>query len=275
MRFTLFINQVKTIEWNLTVQQSILFSYLHDLPTWAQCDMFDGKAFWWSGRDKIISELPILTSKPDTIKKYMQALEDKGLIERHTYKNRAYVRVTERGKEWNSSEASDSPKGGMIIPTKGGAGSLLGGDLNPPNKNTNDHNTNDQSTNNNLTRKRDEFFSKLDFSSWPSIPELSILQEWKKLRTQKRAPITQHVINAFGKKMTIAQQELELSPTDVLEICLERGWQGFELSWIEKTAFERKQQTVGMNRQQALEARNQAVVDEWLEERSGRVIDHE
>lgn len=119
MRFSLFINQAKAMEWGLNVQQAILFSYLHDLPTWGKCTVINGEAFWWSGKDKVICELPILTDKPDTVKRHMAALEKAGLIERITHQNRPLVRITDKGKQWNKHEGggeNNPDQGGKKIP---------------------------------------------------------------------------------------------------------------------------------------------------------------
>ncbi|GHZ69159.1 Primosomal protein I [Vibrio cholerae] len=143
MRFSLYINQEKAMQWGLNIQQAILFSYIHDLPTWGKSFVVSGEVYYWSGKDKIISELPILTDKPDTIKRHMAALEKLGLIERTVCQNRALVRVTDKGKQWNKSEEGreinpnqvgkniptgrekNPDQGGKKIPTKSGKKSRI------------------------------------------------------------------------------------------------------------------------------------------------------
>ncbi|OOE41381.1 hypothetical protein [Salinivibrio kushneri] len=118
--------------------------------------------------------------------------------------------------------------------------------------------------NNNNTRK-----SALDFSTWPSEPSRDVFKDWKTLRDKKRAPITQTVINRLGKKITDANQRLGLTVDDVLGVCVERGWQGFEVAWLENYA------TQPGGKQAQLEQRNRSAVDEWLgENHSGNVYDH-
>lgn len=140
MRFHLYINQVKAIEWGLKLQEAILFSYLHDLPTWAECKIVDGQAFWWAGKQKTMEELPILTDKPDTIKRHMSALAKAGLIERRTLENKPYTRITEKGKQWNDSLSHSMV--GKKIPTESGNISPPSREKNPPYKNTSDKGTN-------------------------------------------------------------------------------------------------------------------------------------
>lgn len=229
MRFTIFINQVRAIEWGLNLQQSALFSYLHDLPTWGKCVVIDGEAFWWSGKDKIIEELPILTDKPDTIKRHMAVLEKAGLIERTTHQNRAMVRVTEKGKLWNKSEEGreiNPHQVGKNLPTKSGKKSLPSREKNPAYKNTSDQSTE-------ISKEKSKPKSSgLDFSSWPSEPSEQIFKDWKAMRDKKRAPITQTVINRLASKLVAAGKQFGMSVDDVLGLCVERGWQGFEVEWL-------------------------------------------
>ncbi|WP_332399267.1 hypothetical protein [Vibrio metschnikovii] len=231
MRFSLFINQAKAMEWGLNVQQAILFSYLHDLPTWGKYTVINGEAFWWSGKDKVICELPILTDKPDTVKRHMAALEKAGLIERITHQNRPLVRITDKGKQWNKHEGggeNNPDQGGKNIPTRSGEKSPLGREKNPAYKNTSDQST--KISKEKSKPKKPE----LDFSCWPSPPSDQVFRDWKIMRDKKRAPITQTVINRLASKLFEAHQRLGMSVDDVLGLCAERGWQGFEVDWIER-----------------------------------------
>ncbi|MBY8106407.1 helix-turn-helix domain-containing protein [Vibrio fluvialis] len=74
--------------------------------------------------------------------------------------------------------------------------------------------------------------SGLDFSSWPSEPSEQIFKDWKAMRDKKRAPITQTVINRLASKMVAAGKQFGMSVDDVLGLCVERGWQGFEIEWL-------------------------------------------
>ncbi|PWI34860.1 hypothetical protein DI392_00840 [Vibrio albus] len=73
---------------------------------------------------------------------------------------------------------------------------------------------------------------KLDFSGWPAEPSEQILKDWKTVRDKKQAPITQTVINRFAPKLERARDELGMSVDDVLGVCIERGWRGFEVDWL-------------------------------------------
>ena len=75
--------------------------------------------------------------------------------------------------------------------------------------------------------------NKLDFSSWPGMPSKQVWEDYKKLRKQKRAPLTQTVIDSLGKSLQILAS-LGRSVDSVLTECCERGWQGLKPEWILK-----------------------------------------
>lgn len=82
----------------------------------------------------------------------------------------------------------------------------------------------------------------------------SLWADFKKLRTAKKAAITQTAIDGIRREAGIAG----ISLSDALSMCCERGWAGFKADWA-------AQQTNGqpLNKQEALEARNRAVAQRW------------
>jgi len=73
--------------------------------------------------------------------------------------------------------------------------------------------------------------AKLDYSSWPNLPCDQVLNDYKKLRRDKRAPITQTVINSMGIELSKIA-EFGVSVDQSLIICCERGWQGLKCDWV-------------------------------------------
>lgn len=177
MRFSLYINQEKAMQWGLNIQQAILFSYIHDLPTWGKSFVVSGEVYYWSGKDKIISELPILTDKPDTIKRHMAALEKLGLIERTVCQNRALVRVTEKGKQWNKSEEGreiNPDQVGKNIPTGREKNPDQGGKKIPTKSGKKSRILDNQDPNTSISNKKNKQKSDLDFPEfetfWKAYP---------------------------------------------------------------------------------------------------------
>ncbi|WP_368882201.1 hypothetical protein [Shewanella algae] len=227
MRYSIYINQARAMEWGLNLQQSTLFSYLHDLPTWGKCVIVNGEAYWWSGKDKIIVELPILTDKPDTIKRHMAALEKAGLIERIVHQNKAMVRITEKGKLWNKSEESGEKipdQVGKNFPAKSGEISRPSREKFPAYKNTRDQNTKI------LKEKSKPKKSEFDFSSWPEKPSEQVLADWMKVRKEQRAPLTQTAITRMAGELQQAHAG-GISVDDCIGLAAEKGWRGFKYQW--------------------------------------------
>ena len=72
---------------------------------------------------------------------------------------------------------------------------------------------------------------KLDFSGWPEIPSDDLIAEWMILRGKQKAPVTQRVVNMFGKQLTIASKS-GFTIEQCIEQCLCKGWRGFEAEWM-------------------------------------------
>ncbi|AYL16392.1 HNH endonuclease [Pseudomonas syringae pv. actinidiae] len=97
MQFTVTINQAKALEWGLNSQQALLFAFVYGCPSWAKPMKTDDGIFFALSKAKIVEELPLLTSKPDTAYRMLKALEEAGLIELRT----ECFRLTEKGCGWN------------------------------------------------------------------------------------------------------------------------------------------------------------------------------
>lgn len=71
----------------------------------------------------------------------------------------------------------------------------------------------------------------LDYSSWPELPDQQILDDWLELRKRIRAPVSQTVVNRFGKELHNAVR-LGYSVDTCLTEVVTRGWRGFEAQWL-------------------------------------------
>lgn len=101
MQYTFMIDQSKSIEWGLTPQESILFAFLHQVPTWAKPITQDGQVFYAISKLKIVEEVPILTDKPDTAYRILKSLHSKGVISLSSTSRITLVQITDKGKVWN------------------------------------------------------------------------------------------------------------------------------------------------------------------------------
>lgn len=101
MRFNVIINQDKCLKNGLNVNQAALMALFNELSSWATERVFDGKMYWHISRGKVIQELPLFYSKPDTVYRHFRDLDELKLIEYRAENRKDYVRLTVKGKLWN------------------------------------------------------------------------------------------------------------------------------------------------------------------------------
>ncbi|PYD05921.1 phage replication protein [Pseudomonas syringae pv. maculicola] len=156
MQFTVTINQAKALEWGLNSQQALLFAFVYGCPSWAKPMKTDDGIFFALSKAKIVEELPLLTSKPDTAYRMLKALEEAGLIELSSTSSITLFRLTEKAVEWNQkldgSEKYPTPprnNGRKKIrstsdksPSKVGKKSEPRSEKSPTNQDTNNQDTN-------------------------------------------------------------------------------------------------------------------------------------
>ena len=104
MQYTVTINQAKAQEWGLNAQQAMLFAFVYECPSWCNPVTKDGVVFFALAKTKIVEELPLLTSKPDTAYRMLRALQDKGLVVLSSTREITLIRLTDKAKAWNQKE---------------------------------------------------------------------------------------------------------------------------------------------------------------------------
>lgn len=106
MKYNILINQAKALEWELNLSEAAVFAFVYELPSWAESMHIDGQPWYFASRNKAIEEVPIITSKPDTMYRLYKSLQDKGLIKWQKVGEREYIQVTDKGKTWNKVHPS-------------------------------------------------------------------------------------------------------------------------------------------------------------------------
>jgi hypothetical protein len=104
MRYTTQINNVKSLEWGLNLPQAYLFSWLYELPSWAESALIEREPYYFAARQKVVEELPMLTSNPATVYGHFKTLAKIGLIEYTKIGKKDFIRLTEKGQTWNEVE---------------------------------------------------------------------------------------------------------------------------------------------------------------------------
>jgi len=181
MQFILTINQVKALEWGLNAQQALLFAVVYDAPRWADPIYVDGKVFYKLSKSKIVSELPLLTEKPDTAYRMLKALELVEVIELSSTSKITLIHITAKGKEWNTSEK---------YPSKVGKISEVRSEIFPT-----DQVTINQVTSNTKSSPPNEHFSVAFEAFWKMYPKkvskADALKAWGKIKAELVTTIMQ------------------------------------------------------------------------------------
>lgn len=110
MQLTVPIDQGCAMRWKLSLAQSLVFSFVYSLPSWATSKTVDGQVFYYITKGKIIEELPLLTDKRDTAYRHLKSLEDAGLIEIKRFDGSMFIRLTDKAKEWNRKSSESTPR---------------------------------------------------------------------------------------------------------------------------------------------------------------------
>lgn len=125
MQFTLTINQSKALEWGLSAQQAMLFSFLHQVPTWADARQIGDHTWFNISKTKIVKEMPLLTDKPDTAYRMMKQLAKADLLVMTSRDNKTFIRLTAKAISWNRLDGSENN------PSPGNGPSSQGSENNP------------------------------------------------------------------------------------------------------------------------------------------------
>ena len=120
------------------------------LSNWADHITIEGKLYYFASRNKACEELPILTSKPDTMYRHYKSLRDLGLIEIEKVSGKDYIRFTSKSASWGKGTTSE---GSEKNPNELGKKSESDSEKNPTYKNT----IIDKNTSNNIEGKSKRF----------------------------------------------------------------------------------------------------------------------
>ena len=107
-------------------------------------------------------------------------------------------------------------------------------------------------------QKKSEKNTATDVATPDGVSE-SIWLDFLKIRKSKRAPMTETALIGIIKEANKAG----LSLSEALSMSCARGWQSFEASWAKKDS--------GLNKQEALEAGNSAVLKRFMEKDNARL----
>ena len=184
MRYTISIDQTHSIEWNLSLSEAALFSFIYSLPAWAEQIHVNGQTWFFASRNKAIDEMPIITDKADTIYRLYKSLQLKGVIDWQKFGEKDCIMITEKGKLWNSAKTdlgnkSDLPRKKIRRNTE----------INPTYNSTKNNSTIDNiidiNTNVFMTNEENEFidFTKVSNIQSPKVNPFTLIAKLEKEKT--------------------------------------------------------------------------------------------
>jgi len=108
MKYSINIDQINALDWGLSLSEAAVFTYLFNVPTWADAIQIEGQTFYFAARQKTCQDIPLISDKPDTIYRIYRALHEKGVISYLKHMGRDCMKITEKGKGWNSEKNPSS-----------------------------------------------------------------------------------------------------------------------------------------------------------------------
>jgi len=108
MKYSINIDQINSLAWDLNLSEAAVFTYLFNIPAWADPVLIDGKTFYFVARQKTCQDVPLISDKPDTIYRIYKSLAEKGVIEYLKHMGKDCMKITEKGKGWNSEKNPSS-----------------------------------------------------------------------------------------------------------------------------------------------------------------------
>lgn len=121
---------------NLSIQEGYLLEWIINLPFWSESIVHEKKIYYFASKNKACADLPMLTTKVDTMYRHYKKLALNGFILIHKVEKKDYISITEKCKSWNSSIYSEKNPTSENNPNKLGKKSENNSEKNPTNKNT-------------------------------------------------------------------------------------------------------------------------------------------
>jgi len=138
LKYTLTINQKQALELGMNnVNQVIILGLIAECHSWAEPEIIDNIVYYWTARQKISEELPLLSLKSDSVYRHLKTLADLGLIDYKKVGKKDCVKLTKKGKSYYVGNKSELDENSEINPSKFGNKSEKNSEINPTYKNTN------------------------------------------------------------------------------------------------------------------------------------------
>ena len=245
MKYFISINQKRSVEWELTTSEAVVFSWLYELASWAEKLIYNGNTYYFGSRSIACKELPMVTDKPDTMYRLYKSLEKKDLISMITLEKKDYIALTEKGKFWYYEDE---------LPSLGKKSEEIRNEIrensekNPTYQYNNNKYINNQEDNN--KERIDKSIPKKGFDFKRALLDLGIdediVNDWLLVRKQKKATNTETAFKRIKNEIALSG----ISANECITLAVERCWMGFKAEWVKNATSSYKSQNNSLFSQQ-------------------------
>lgn len=100
MRYNIYINQIKAMEWGLSHSEAMVFDIMSSLSSWASPEIIDWEVYYYLSTGKMLEQLPIIGDNKRSFNNIIKKLKDKELLVHITHKNKSYYRLSDKWIWW-------------------------------------------------------------------------------------------------------------------------------------------------------------------------------
>ena len=97
------IDNVFCLEHDLNLSQAYVYEWMLNLSKWASHIVIENKVYYFASKTKAVQDLPIVTTKTNTMHTHYKSLEKKGFIIVTKVNKQDFIHITDKSKTWNSS----------------------------------------------------------------------------------------------------------------------------------------------------------------------------
>ena len=221
MKYTLTINQKQALELGMkNINQVIILGLIADAHSWAEPEIINDVVYFWTARQKIAHEIPILNLKPDSVYRHLKSLSDLKLIDYVKVGKKDCVKLTKLGKSYYVGNKSENDNNSEMNPTKLGNESENNSEMNPTYKNTNSIRVTSNKRIKGETPRKTSIASDIEekLSTYSNI-NINSFYEWIETKNFKSiAPVTK-VLNFLSNYDMQTQQQ-------IVDASIMNGWKG-------------------------------------------------
>lgn len=224
MKYSVLINQKRSLEWELSTSEAVVFSWIYELSSWADRLIYNGETYYHASRAKACEELPLVTDKLDTMYRLYKSLEKKCLISIIILDKKDYICITEKGKLWHYE--GEVPKDGKIS-EETRKNIRENSEKNPTYKYISDKDTNDNIPPLSPKGKRESKKKEIPDYDFVSPEYKEIFLDWLEYKKNRKQSYTdvKSIKVCYNKLVKLSQNNPEIARL-IVEQSMANNWAG-------------------------------------------------